>query len=262
MIQSLRKRFSYGNVMATIAVFLVLGGGAAVAAGLKKNSVTTKAIKNGAVTTAKLKNDAVTGAKANESTFGIVPLAARADVATTADKALKADSATTATTAASATKAETAVKAETATKADEAELFSGRQVSEVRSGATADTEEDSVNLTEGGVVVLSLQATVTAASDLLANASVRVVNNGAAQGFVECQIENEGDGSFDAMSQIGAQTVPAGHTITMPLTGFVDDLPSKGLVDPETVRVVCNENVGGNFAFESGDLNVTRIPVG
>lgn len=262
MIQSIGKRFSYGNVMATIAVFLVLGGGAAVAAGLQKNSVTTKAIKNGAVSTAKLKNNAVTGAKANEATFGIVPLAARADVATTADKALKADSATTASTATNATKAETAVSAETAAKAKDSEEFAGRRVTEVRSGATNESTPDNTNLTESGVSVASLLVPVQAASDLIATASVRLTNNGAAQGFVECELQNEGNGAFPAMSQSGGQTVPPGHTIQMALTGFVDDLPAKGVVDPETVRVVCSESVGGNFAAESADVAVTRVPVG
>lgn len=41
-----RQRLSYANVMSTIAVFLVLGGGAAFAATqLPKNSVGTKQLK-------------------------------------------------------------------------------------------------------------------------------------------------------------------------------------------------------------------------
>jgi hypothetical protein len=259
MIQSIGKRFSYGNVMATIAVFLVLGGGAAVAAGLQKNSVTTKAIKNGAVSTAKLKNNAVTGAKANEATFGIVPLAARADVATTADKALKADSATTAT---SATSAATATKAETAVKAEDAESLDGRDILEVRSTAIGFTEPDNTNLTEGGVSVLSGAALVLVESDLVANASVRVVNNGAAQAFVECELQNEGDGSFESMGQIAAQTIPAGHTIMVGLTGMANNVPSKGAGDPESLRVFCKESVGATLTVESADVTLTRVPIG
>ncbi|HEX5988849.1 MAG TPA: hypothetical protein VFY75_01380 [Solirubrobacterales bacterium] len=50
--------------MASIAVFLVLGGASAFAAGqLAKNSVGKKQLKAGAVTTAKLKKNAVTTAK-------------------------------------------------------------------------------------------------------------------------------------------------------------------------------------------------------
>jgi hypothetical protein len=88
--------------MSSIAVFLVLGGATALAAGLaknsvgskqlKKNAVTTKKIKNGAVTTAKLKNGAVTGAKVNVSGFPKVPSASNADHASTADSANSANS--------------------------------------------------------------------------------------------------------------------------------------------------------------------------
>ena len=49
-------------MMSTIAVFLLLGGGAAFAATkLGKNSVGTKQIRNQAVTAAKVKNGAITG---------------------------------------------------------------------------------------------------------------------------------------------------------------------------------------------------------
>jgi len=61
-----RPRLSYANVMATIAVFIALGGSAYTATKLKKNSVGTKQIKSNAVTTAKIKKSAVTGAKIKE----------------------------------------------------------------------------------------------------------------------------------------------------------------------------------------------------
>ncbi len=59
----IRKRLTYANVMSSIAVFLVLGGATAIAAGLAKNSVGPKQLKKNAVTTKKIKNGAVTGAK-------------------------------------------------------------------------------------------------------------------------------------------------------------------------------------------------------
>lgn len=59
-----RKRLTYANVMSSIAVFLVLGGGAALAAShLAKNSVGSKQLKKNSVTAAKIKKGAVTGAK-------------------------------------------------------------------------------------------------------------------------------------------------------------------------------------------------------
>ena len=57
-----RPRLSYANVVATIALFVALGG-AAVAAGLPKNSVGPKQLKKGAVTTKALRNKAVTAGK-------------------------------------------------------------------------------------------------------------------------------------------------------------------------------------------------------
>jgi hypothetical protein len=79
-----RPRLSYANVMATIAVFLVLAGGAAYAAShLPKNSVGTKQLKKNSVATAKIKNGAVTGAKIDLSTLGTVPSAVNAGNANT-----------------------------------------------------------------------------------------------------------------------------------------------------------------------------------
>jgi hypothetical protein len=97
-LKQIRKRWTYANVMSSIAVFLILGGATAFAAAklgkntvgtkqLKNNAVTTKKIKNGAVTTAKLKDGAVTGAKVNLGSLGKVPSAASADNATNATNA-------------------------------------------------------------------------------------------------------------------------------------------------------------------------------
>jgi hypothetical protein len=55
-------KLNYANVIATIALFVALGG-AAVAAGLPKNSIGQKQLKRGAVTAAKLKRGAVTSGK-------------------------------------------------------------------------------------------------------------------------------------------------------------------------------------------------------
>jgi hypothetical protein len=64
LLKQIRKRLTYANVMSSIAVFLVLGGATAIAAGqLGKNSVGPKQLKKNAVTSAKIKNNAVTGAK-------------------------------------------------------------------------------------------------------------------------------------------------------------------------------------------------------
>lgn len=57
-----RPRLNYANVIATIALFVALGG-AAVAAGLPRNSVGQNQLKRGAVSAPKLKRAAVTAGK-------------------------------------------------------------------------------------------------------------------------------------------------------------------------------------------------------
>jgi hypothetical protein len=109
-VKQIRKRFTYANVMSSIAVFLVLGGATAFAAKkigsnqlkgnsvktgkivkeavttskIKKNAVTTAKITDNSITTNKIVNDAVTGDKVKESTLGEVPKAATAVVAESA----------------------------------------------------------------------------------------------------------------------------------------------------------------------------------
>lgn len=62
MISRLRPKLTYSNAIATIALFIALGG-AAVAAGLPKKSVGPKQLKRGAVTAKALRRGAVTSPK-------------------------------------------------------------------------------------------------------------------------------------------------------------------------------------------------------
>jgi hypothetical protein len=74
-------------VMATVAVFLALGGAAYAATKLPKNSVGTKQIKNQAVTGVKIKKGTITGTNINLAKLGAVPSATSATIATTANTA-------------------------------------------------------------------------------------------------------------------------------------------------------------------------------
>jgi hypothetical protein len=76
-MKSIRNHLTYANVMATIAVFLVLGGGAYAAFHLPKNSVRSKNIAP----------NQVKGVDAKESSFGTVPRAKRAGSADQVDGA-------------------------------------------------------------------------------------------------------------------------------------------------------------------------------
>ncbi len=94
----LRSKLTYANIISTLCLFLLLGGGAAVAADqlaknsvgtkqLKGNAVTSAKIKNGAVTSAKIKDGAITGAKVNLGSLGTVPSATSAGTAASAGNA-------------------------------------------------------------------------------------------------------------------------------------------------------------------------------
>ncbi len=105
MRKRLRGKLTYANVVSSLCLFLLLGGGAAFAASqLAKNSVGSRQLKKNAVVTAKIKNRAVTGAKlapgavtaanvaagsltgaqVNAATLGTVPTAQTANTAKTA----------------------------------------------------------------------------------------------------------------------------------------------------------------------------------
>jgi hypothetical protein len=68
-MNQLRSRLSYANVMATLAVFIALGGGAYAVTTAPKNSVTSKSIKKGAVKSVDAKNDGLKGIDIDESTL-------------------------------------------------------------------------------------------------------------------------------------------------------------------------------------------------
>jgi hypothetical protein len=78
-----RPTLSYANVIATLALFLALGGGAYAATHFPKNSIGAKQLKKNSVVTAKIKNGAVTGPKINLATLGTVPSATHAAIADT-----------------------------------------------------------------------------------------------------------------------------------------------------------------------------------
>ena len=56
MVKTVRERLSYANVMATVAVFMALSGGAYAAATLPRSSVGTRQLKADAVTSSRVKD--------------------------------------------------------------------------------------------------------------------------------------------------------------------------------------------------------------
>lgn len=95
MLRAIGRRLTYANVIATLALFLALGGGAVWAAShkrtnkvgtgkLKPNAVTAGKIKPNAVTTSKIRDNAVTNSKLREGAVSYAKLAAGTGVVATA----------------------------------------------------------------------------------------------------------------------------------------------------------------------------------
>jgi hypothetical protein len=94
MLRAVVRRLTYANVIATLALFLALGGGAVWAANkqaakvgtgkLKPKAVTAGKIKANAVTTSKIRENAVTNAKIREGSVNLGKLAAGTNVVATA----------------------------------------------------------------------------------------------------------------------------------------------------------------------------------
>jgi len=70
MIAAVRNRLTYSNAIATMALFIALGGVAVAATQLPRNSVGTKQLKRGAVTSAKLAKKSVINGKLGPSAVG------------------------------------------------------------------------------------------------------------------------------------------------------------------------------------------------
>jgi hypothetical protein len=115
-----RPRLTYANVVATIALFIALGGASYAATSLPKGSVGTDQIQPEAVRTGKVADEAVTSAKLTQGVrerlvpVGGLPTVTPTSVkhAETADRADTAGTATTADTAKTANSADTAKNAQ------------------------------------------------------------------------------------------------------------------------------------------------------
>jgi hypothetical protein len=89
MFARFRQHLTYANVVSSLCLFVLLGGGAYAATSLRRNSVGSAQLRNGSVTNPKLARNAVTGAKVKDgsltgadvaaSTLGKVPRAVDSD---------------------------------------------------------------------------------------------------------------------------------------------------------------------------------------
>lgn len=67
----MRRHLTYANVMATVAVFGMLGGGAYAITTAKKNSVTSKSVRNGSIKGLDVLDESLSGQDVNESTLSL-----------------------------------------------------------------------------------------------------------------------------------------------------------------------------------------------
>jgi hypothetical protein len=112
---------SYANVLSTVCLFLLLGGGAWAAAKLPKNSVGSAQLRSNSVTGAKVKDGSLGGADIDASSLGTVPGATHAANADVAGHSQTADTATHAQSADSAIRADNAAHSDDATHATSAD---------------------------------------------------------------------------------------------------------------------------------------------
>lgn len=159
----IRRKLTYANVMATVGVFLALGGGAVAATHLGRNSVGSAQLKAAAVTGAKVKDHSLTGADVVASTLAQVPSAGHADSATAADHATtagRADSAATADQAKHADTASTAVTAASLTPHEQLRLVGDTGEPQYGPGTKA-VDYAGFYIDQEGIVHLEGDATTT-----------------------------------------------------------------------------------------------------
>ena len=223
----LRRHLTYANVMASVAVFLALGGVGYAAATLNGNqiiggTVGAGKLKSGTLTSKQVKKDSLTGSVIEEASLGTVPQAQTAVSATTAGSANTATSAETASHATDADHAETAISASTAGDAD----------------------------TLDGLTASQLQVVCPAGTELFGgmcwDEDVRT-----AHGWIVAAVEcGEAGGRLPSLSELIAYVLQPGEQVTGPTwTGDVVDVTGG---DP--IVVTRDEGTTAGNASSSGSL--------
>jgi len=203
----LRRHLSYANAMASIAVFLALGGVTYAASSINGNNITKRTVganklKNGTLTSKQVKQNALTGSVIEESSLATVPAA---------QTAVSAQTAASATTAASAVSAEHALTADRATEATTA--------------ASAATAADAGTL--DGLTAKQLQVTCPPETDpyggMCWDGDVRPADDWIAAS-VEC---GDAGGRLPSLSELIGYLFQPGEQVTSHnWTADVIDLPS------------------------------------
>lgn len=231
-MKQIRKRLTYANVMSSIAVFLVIGGGAAFAA-LGKNTVGTKQLKNNAVTAAKIKKEAVASGKIKN---GAVVNGKLGSGAVSTDKIV--DSAVTSGKLAdgAATTGKIANDAVTAGKLSPGER-SEAFVAEEPSG----TVEFQKSLFEPPTTVVTLN--VPAGAQYVVTGQTQIIfsigTSPPETALTECFLNDDG-------TSIGEMSATSKEGLIFPSSG----VSMTGISDGGTLTVACKSNTKNTFAYK------------
>ncbi len=248
----LRGSFSYANVMATIAVFIALGG-----TGYAISKINGKSIKKHTIAANRLKANTLGGSEIDESRLGEVPAAARATSAARADTAAAADTAASAASATTAGSADTATTAATAADASALGGLTATQLKATSSTGLAGICSTPTSATSCGSTTVNLPAT----SDvfIVATGAWYGTPSGAAGESGECFITRDPatnspssirmemgqtDDTHDDFERAAAFTI---HTT-------IENVPAGS----STFRLRCDEN-NPDFQVEHAVVSVVRL---
>jgi hypothetical protein len=239
MTRRISSKLNYANVVATIAIFAALGGGA-YAATVAKNSVKSSSIKNNQVRSADVKDAAITGNDVNEATLGQVPSAVNADSATSAQ------SAQTAQTAGSAQSAQTAAQA---TNADQLGGRSLDRVIGINGGGSTNPDPDITLAPQPKTTTVVSQTIAEGPADTIVTASLSLVGGPAAGSSAICWLESVSSGAYERISQFATiDFVEAHQDVLVTLVGFDNNAPKAS----SAARARCSSSTG--VIFDRGDM--------
>lgn len=246
-MHEIKRRLTYANVMATIAVFVALGGGAYAAVKLPRNSVGTPQIKANAVNSAKVKNGSL---RKGDFRAGQLPAGARGAQGQQGPQGTPG------------------VDGAAGPPGPTASTFASRNNAATVYGTTGAFTSllDLASLNDQG----NVQITTTFPARIMATANVNVGHNDTDAAGTRCDLEiSNGTGPTAGFSAMGN---PAGTSIISlgPPPAFssrtkdVMALTGSAVKQPGTynVQVKCAANnitSGKSFEFSGGNLNVWAI---
>lgn len=252
---SLRRHLTSSNVIALLALFIAIGGGAYAAQQAKKNSVTSKSIKNGSVVSADVKDGALSGTDVEDASL------LGGDVA---DGSLKGQDLEDGSVA-GATIADGSVKSAdvgdgslTGTDVADGSLtgsdIQAGSIADATSGQTVKTTTDCVSNTTAAATCLSTPVQLGRPSRILAMADGTAAGVGLADDpNISCGLFVDGSEfstevtSSDEFPYVGAMSVTA---VTQPLTAGT-----------KTIDLRCHKN-GSADNSQIVDPSLTTVVLG